>query len=68
MVHFQMIDWNHLSEVRENYFVHFWYTVRLFAGFLFLAVISLIHGLIPFILTSTVSNQISDLNDRLKER
>jgi hypothetical protein len=58
----------HLSEVKESYFVHFGFTVRLFIGFLFLALVSLIHGLFPFMLTNTVSSHISDLNDRLKER
>jgi len=58
----------HLSEVKESYFVHFGFTVRLSLGFLLLATVSLIHGLFPFILTSTVSRHISDLNDRLKER
>ena len=58
----------HLEEVKESYFVHFGFTVRLFVGFLFLALVSLIHGLFPFMLTNTVSSHISDLNDRLKER
>ena len=58
----------HLEEVGESYFVHFVFTVRLFVGFLFLAVVSLIHGLFPFILTNVVSKQIVTLNDELKER
>ena len=63
-----MIDFNHLTEIKESYFVHLSFTVRLFVGFLFLACISLIHGLFPFILTSIISKQIETLNSRLKER
>ena len=63
-----MIDLNHLSKAKESYFVHLGFTIRLFVGFLFLAVVSLIHGLFPFILTNVVSAHIADLNDRLKER
>ena len=67
MVHLQM-KCTHLDMIKESYFVHFVFTVRLFVGFLFLAVVSLIHGLFPFILTNVVSAHIADLNDRLKER
>jgi len=67
MVHLQM-KCTHLDAIKESYFVHFVFAVRLFVGFLFLAVVSLIHGLFPFILTNVVSTQISDLNGRLKER
>jgi len=58
----------HLEEAEENYFVHLGFTIRLSVGFLFLAVISLMHGLLPFILTDTVSNQVEELNERLKKR
>ena len=58
----------HLKEVKENYFVHLGFTVRIAVGFLFLALVSLIHGLFPFILTSVVSKQVSDLNERLSTR
>jgi len=63
-----MIDFNHLTEIKESYFVHLSFTVRLFVGFLFLACISLIHGLFPFILTGTVSNKIKNLHKVLSER
>jgi len=63
-----MIDLDHLYRVKENYFVHLAYTVRLAIGFVFLACISIIHGLFPFILTNTVSKQVDVLNKKLKER
>ena len=58
----------HLEEVKESYFVHFGFTVRTAVGFLCLAAVSLIHGLFPFILTSFVSKQVADLNERLQNR
>jgi len=66
--HLETMEFHHLKTVNESYVKHLLFTIRLFVGFLFLAVIALIHGLFPFILTSTVSKQISDLNSRLKER
>ena len=63
-----MIDVDHLYRVKENYFVHLAYTVRISIGFVFLACISIIHGLFPFILTNTVSEQVVILNKKLKER
>ena len=63
-----MIELDHLNKVKENYFVHLSYTVRLAIGFVFLACISIIHGLFPFILTNTVSKQVDVLNKKLKER
>ena len=63
-----MIDWDHLHRVKENYFVHLVYAVRLAVGLLFLSVVSLIHGVFPFILTSVVATQIEKLNKVLHER
>ena len=67
MVHIQM-KCNHLEKIKESYFVHLGFTIRVAVGLLFVAFVSVIHGLFPFILTNSVSKQISDLNDRLKER
>ena len=63
-----MIDWDHLYRVKENYFVHLVFAVRLSVGLLFLSVVSLIHGLFPFILTNVVSKHIKYLNKVLDER
>jgi hypothetical protein len=63
-----MIDRDHLYRVKENYFVHLVYAVRLAVGLLFLSVVSLIHGLFPFILTNFVSKHIKSLNEVLDER
>ena len=63
-----MIDWDHLHRVKENYFVHLVFAVRLAVGLLFLSCICVIHALVPIIFTSTVSKQIEILNTTLKER
>ena len=62
-----MIDFSHLSKIEESYFVHLAFAVRLAIGFVFLACISIIHGLFPFILTTTVSKQVDVLNKKLKK-
>ena len=67
MVHIQM-KCNHLEKIKESYFVHLGFTIRVAVGLLFVSFVSVIHGLFPFILTNSVSKQISGLNDRLKER
>ena len=63
-----MIDRDHLYRVKENYFVHLVFTVRLAGGLLFLSVVSLMHGLFPFILTDFVSKHVKSLNEVLNER
>ena len=62
------MDFNHLDKVEENYFVHLGFTVRLFIGFLCLAVVSLIHGLLPFLFPRFVSQKIQHLNSILESR
>ena len=63
-----MIDRDHLYRVKENYFVHLVFAVRLAVGLLFLSCICVIHALVPIIFTSIVSKQIEVLNTMLKER
>ena len=63
-----MIDLDHLHRVKENYFVHLVYALRLAVGLLFLSCICVIHALVPVIFVNTASKQIEDLNTRLKER
>ena len=65
--HLEVMEFQHLKIVKESYGKHLLFTMRLFIGFLLLSVISLVHGLFPFILTNTISKQIEDLNTRLKE-
>ena len=56
---------DHLDETGETYREHLWCTVKYACLFVGLAIIILIHGLIPFILTKTASNRIKLLNTEL---
>ena len=68
MVFTKIIHTDHLKKVKESYVVHLGFAVRVCFGLLFLCVISLIHGLFPFIFTSTVSKQVKKLSIILEER
>ena len=59
------MNFNHLEETGENYLEHLWCTIKYSLLFVGLAMIILIHGLIPFILTTTASKKIKSLNDEL---
>jgi len=67
MVHIQM-KCNHLKIVKESYGTHLRFTLQLCFDFLLLAVVSIIHGLCPWVLTGKVSDRIKELNTILKER
>ena len=59
---------NHLELVKETYGNHLFFTVQLSLVLLFLSIVSIIHGLCPWILTGTVSDKIKNLNNILSER
>ena len=67
MVHIQM-KCTHLQIVKESYGNHLRFTLQLCFDFLVLAVVSVIHGLLPWILTGTASNKVKELNATLNER
>ena len=67
MVHIQM-KCTHLQIVKQSYGNHLRFTLQLSFDLLVLSVISVVHGLFPWILTGTVSNKIRELNSELKER
>ena len=67
MVHIQM-KCNHLQIVKQSYGNHLRFTLQLCFDFLILAIVSVIHGLLPWILTGTVSNKVKELNATLNER
>ena len=54
--------------VQESYGNHLRFALQLSFDLLVLSVISVVHGLFPWILTGTVSNKIRELNSELKER
>ena len=67
LVHIQM-KCTHLQIVKQSYGNHLRFTLQLCFDFLVLAVISVIHGLCPWILTGKVSDRIKELNVILNER
>ena len=58
----------HLQIVKESYVKHLCFTIHLCAVLLLLSLVSIVHGLIPWILTGTVSDKVKELNSTLNER
>ena len=67
MVHIQM-KCNHLNIVNESYGTHLRFTIQLCFDFLLLSVVSIVHGLCPWVLTGKVSDRVKELNDILNKR
>ena len=67
MVHIQM-KCTHLKIVKESYGNHLRFTLQLSFDFFLLSIISIIHGLCPWILTAKVSDRVKELNTILNER
>ena len=67
LVHIQM-KCTHLQIVKESYGNHLRFTLQLCFDFLVLAVISITHGLCPWILTAKVSDRVREINFALNER
>jgi len=59
---------HHLNFVGESYVSHLRFTLQLSSILLILSVVSLVHGLCPWILTDTVSDKIKNLHEVLSER
>lgn len=67
MLHHKL-DFKHLDKVGETYFEHFCNTFKYASLFLGLTIIILIHGVFPFIFTTTASNRIKLLDKELSSR
>ena len=67
MVYIQM-KCTHLQKVKESYVKHQCFAIHLCAVLLLLSLVSIVHGLIPWILTGTVSDKVKELNSTLNER
>ena len=59
---------NHLKIVKESYGSHLRFTLQLSFDLLLLAIVSIVHGLCPWVLTGKVSDRIKELNDVLNKR
>ena len=56
---------NHLEEVKETYFQHFFRALILAINLLIMTFVCLVHALLPFIFTSYVSKEIREINSSL---
>jgi hypothetical protein len=59
---------NHLKDIGENYFIHAVIALSYSITLLALAVVVLIHGIIPFVFVNTASNGVSALEERMEKR
>ena len=67
MVHIQM-KCTHLQIVKQSYLTHLRFTIQLCFDFILLAIVSLVHGLCPWILTGKVSDRVKELNSILHDQ
>ena len=58
----------HLEFVKESYLQHLWFTVKLTAHLFVLSVVSLIHGLIPWVFSGQVSHGLKYIISTLEAR
>ena len=57
-----MINRNHLKEVNLTYVQHLVFSLRLGTHLLLLSAVCMIHALLPFVMTKTVSTNIKKLD------
>ena len=62
-----MINRNHLKEVDLTYVQHLVFSLRLGTHLLLLSVVCMIHALLPFVMTKTVSKNIKELDGVLSK-
>ena len=55
----------HLKDINMSWSMHLWYTMTLATRLLLLSLTALVHGLLPFIFTSKVSDEVNKLNEEL---
>ena len=55
----------HLKENNMSWSLHLWYALTLAGKLLLLSLTAVVHGLLPFIFTSTVSSEVNKLNEEL---
>ena len=53
---------NHLSEVEQTYFEHFYRALKVSFVLLLTASVCFIHSILPFLFTTFVSNKIKQMN------
>jgi|JI10StandDraft_1071094.scaffolds.fasta_scaffold51275_6 hypothetical protein len=58
----------HLHDANETYLQHLGFTLRVACTLVVIAVVAVLHGLMPFILTHTASGMLCKLMDEMKAR
>lgn len=58
----------HLHDANESYFQHLGFTIRVAVKLVLIAVVALLHGLMPFLFTHTASDMLCTLMDEMKAR
>jgi len=56
----------HLKDINMSWSLHLWYALTLAGKLLLLSLTAVVHGLLPFIFTSKVSDGIKSLDLQLK--
>ena len=63
-----LVKCTHLEFVKETYGKHLGFTLKLSSHLLLLSLISVIHGLIPWIFTGRVSDGVKHIGEVLSKR
>ena len=58
----------HPHDAGETYLEHLWFTTRMSARFFYTTLVMMLHGLFPFLLTRTASNEIEAIYRIMKTR
>ncbi len=60
------MNFNHLTETQKTYVTHLVFACGSAVRLLLLCVVSVIHGLIPFVFGKTTSNGVKKLQERFE--
>ena len=63
-----LVKCTHLDFVKETYGKHLGFTLKLSSHLLFLSIVSLIHGFIPWILAGKASSGVKHISEKLEKR
>ena len=55
----------HLRDINMSWSMHLWYALTLAGKLFLLSLIAVAHGLLPFLFTSTVSDEVHKLDEEL---
>ena len=58
---------SHLKDINMNWSLHLWYALTLAGKLLLLSLTAVVHGLLPFIFTSKVSDGVASLDSELNK-